>query len=107
MFRKMYQGGSSRKQGPMLAMRDADDEPPRDSPVRPCEWPSENFMDRAGIKEEFDAYVHNADLEGFVSDKCPQYHYLTNSFVRRFKFTSPHNSTLFYLIYMIDHIPWT
>ena len=34
MLRKMYQGGSSRKQGPRLAMRDADDEPPRDAPVR-------------------------------------------------------------------------
>ena len=31
-------------------MRDADDEPPREAPVSPCEWPSENFMDRAGIK---------------------------------------------------------
>ena len=51
MLRKMFQGGSSRKQGPRLAMRDADEEPPRDAPVRPCEWPSENFMDRAGIKE--------------------------------------------------------
>src|SRR3954464_6224475 len=38
MLRKMFQGGSSRKQGPRLAMRDADDEPPRDGPVRPCEW---------------------------------------------------------------------
>ena len=47
----MFQGGSSRKQGPRLAMRDTDDEPPRDAPVRPYEWPSENFMDRAGIKE--------------------------------------------------------
>lgn len=28
MFRKMYQVGPSRKQGPRLAMRDADDEPP-------------------------------------------------------------------------------
>ena len=28
MLRKMYQGGSSRKQGPRLAMRDVDDEPP-------------------------------------------------------------------------------
>ena len=37
MFRKMYQGGPSRKQGLRLAMRDADDEPPRDAPVRPCE----------------------------------------------------------------------
>ena len=46
----------------------------------------------AGIKDEFDAYVHNADLDGFVSDKCPQYRYLTDSFVRRFKFSSPCNS---------------
>ena len=46
----------------------------------------------AGIKDEFDAYVRNADLVGFVSDKCPQYHYLTGSFVRRFKFTSSCNS---------------
>ena len=46
----MFQGGSSKKQGPRLAMRDADDEPPRDAPVRPGEWPSKNFMDRAGIK---------------------------------------------------------
>ena len=27
-----------------------------------------------------------------MSDKCPQYHYLTDSFVRRFKFTSSRNS---------------
>ena len=37
MLRKMFQGGSSSKQGPMLAMRDADEEPPRDALVRPCE----------------------------------------------------------------------
>ena len=35
MLRKMFQGGSSKKQGPRLAMRDADEEPPRDAPVRP------------------------------------------------------------------------
>ena len=40
MLRKMFQGGSYKKQGPRLAMRDADDEPPRDALVRPCEWPS-------------------------------------------------------------------
>ena len=57
MFRRMFQGGSSRKQGPRLAMRDADEEPPRDAPVRPCEWPSENFMNQVGIKEEFSAYL--------------------------------------------------
>ena len=92
MFRKMYQGGSSRKQEPRLAMRDADDEPPRDAPVRPCEWPSENFMDRVGIKEEFNAYLRNADLVSFEGEKCRQYHYLTSSFVRRFEFSSSRNS---------------
>ena len=72
MFRKMYQGGSSRKQGPRPAMREQDDEPTRDAQVRPCEWPSEDFMVQAGIKEEFDAYVRNADLKDFMQDKCPQ-----------------------------------
>ena len=71
MFRKMFQGGSSKKQGPMIAMRDADEDPPRDALVRPCEWPSENFMDRAGIKEEFNTYLQNADLEDFEADKSP------------------------------------
>ena len=68
MFRKMYQGGSSRKQEHMLAMRDADDELPRDAPVRPCEWPSENFMDRAGIKEEFNAYLRSEERR--VGKEC-------------------------------------
>src|SRR3954471_24025862 len=92
MFRKLYQGGSLRKQEPRLAMRDVDDEPPRNAPVRPCEWPSEDFMDRAGIKEEFNAYLHNADLVSFEEEKCHQYHYLTSSFVRRFEFSSSCNS---------------
>ena len=80
MSRKMYQGGSSRKQGPRLAIREQDDEPPREAYVRPCEWPSEEFMVKAGIKDEFDAYVCNADLEVFMQDKCPQYYHLTDSF---------------------------
>ena len=70
MSRKIYQGGPLRKQGPGLAMRDTDAEPPREAQVRACEWPSEDFMDRAGIKEEFSAYVRNADLESFEADKC-------------------------------------
>ena len=73
-------------------MREQDDEPPREADVRPCEWPSEEFMVNAGIKDEFDAYVRNADLEDFMQDKCPQYYYLTDSFVRRFKFSSSRNS---------------
>src|SRR3954469_9369172 len=96
MLRKMFQGGSSRKQGPRLAMPDADKEPPRDPPVWPCEWPSENFMDRAGIKEEFNAYLRNADLVSFEAEKCIQYHYLTSSFVRRFEFSSSRKRKTFY-----------
>ena len=92
MLRKMFQGGSSKKQGPRIAMRDADEDPPRDAPVRPCEWPSENFMDRAGIKEEFKSYLRNAGLEDFEANKCPQYHDLTSSFVRRFEYSSSRNS---------------
>ena len=88
----MFQGGSLRKQGPRLAMRDADDEPPRNAPVRPCEWPFENFMDRAGIKEEFNAYLRNADLVSFEEEKCSQYHNLTSTFVRMFEFSTSRNS---------------
>ena len=70
---KMYQGGSSTKRGPRHAMREQDVELPRDADVRACEWPSNDFMVKAGFKEEFDAYVRNADLEDFLQDKCPQY----------------------------------
>ena len=92
MFRKMYHGGSSRKHDPPPAIRDADEVPPRDAQVWPCECPSEDFMVQAGIKEEFYAYVRNADMESFEADKCRQYLYLTVSFVRRFKFSSSRNS---------------
>ena len=92
MLRKMFQGGSSRKQGPRPAMREPDHELPRESQVRPCEWPSEDFMVKAGMKDGFDAYVRNADLEDFMQDKCPWYYYLTDSFMRRFKFSSSCNS---------------
>ena len=69
MFRKIYQGGSSRKQAPRLAMCEPNLEPPREALVRPCEWSLDQFMDHASFKE-FDAYVQNAGLEDFVSDKC-------------------------------------
>ena len=108
MLRKMFQGGSSKKQGPKLAMCDADeDEPPRDAPVRPCEWPLEDFMDRAGIKEEFNAYLRNADLVSFEAEKCRQYHYLTSSFVRRLNFHLHAILKLSYLIFMKILILWT
>ena len=108
MFRKVYQGGSSRKQGPRPTIREADNELPREAQVRPCEWPSEEFMVQARIKDEFDAYVCNADLESFEADKCRQYYHLTDSFVRRFKFSSSRNShTVLFDISMANLTLWT
>ena len=92
MLRRMYQGGSSTKKGPRRAMSEQGDEPPRDAEVRACEGPSDEFMVKAGIKHEFDAYVRNANLEDFLQDKCPQYYQLTDSFVRRFKYKCSRNS---------------
>ena len=66
MFEKMYQGGSSTKKGPRRAMREQDDELPRDTGVQACEWPSDDFMVNGDFKDEFDAYVRNADLEDFL-----------------------------------------
>ena len=88
----MYQGGSSRKQAPRLVIREPDLEPPREAQVRHCEWPSTEFMVHAGFKDEFDAYIQNAGLEDFVSDKCHQYYHLTDSFVWRFEFSSKRNT---------------
>ena len=62
MFRKMFQGGSSKKIAPRLAIREMDLEPPWESVVRPCEWPSDHFMTSACFKEEFYMYVDNAGL---------------------------------------------
>ena len=70
MLRRMYQGGSSAKKGPRIAIREQDGEFPRDADVRACEWPSDDFMVEAGFKEEFDAYVRNAELEDFLQDRC-------------------------------------
>ena len=47
----------------------------------------DHFMARAGFTEEFDMYVHNAVPTNFLSDKCLQYYNLTDSFVRRFKYS--------------------
>ena len=86
MLRRMYQGGSLVKKGPRIAIREQDVTLPRDANVQACEWTSDDFMVRAGFKEEFDAFVRNAELEDFLQDKCPQYYQLTDSFVQRFKY---------------------
>ena len=72
--------------------------------MRPCEWLSEEFMVQAGFKDEFDAYVHNADLEDFVSDKRRQYYYLIDSFARFTKVAPLWNSTSSVKIFKVHGI---
>ena len=43
-------------------------------------------MVSACIKEEFEQYVHNAELSPYIEDKCNQHLTLTESFTKEFKF---------------------
>jgi hypothetical protein len=43
-------------------------------------------MVSAGIKEEFEQYVHNAELGPYIEDKCNQYLSLIETFTKYFKF---------------------
>jgi hypothetical protein len=40
----------------------------------------------AGIKEEFDQYIHTTELSAFIADKPPQHYNLTHSFTQYFEF---------------------
>ena len=92
MIRKMFHGVSSSKSSPRLAIREPALEPPRDALLQQCKWLSDSFMFRDDIKEEFDMYVHNAELMDLLSDKCSQYHDLTISSMWKFKYVSHHTS---------------
>jgi hypothetical protein len=52
----------------------------------------------AGIKEEFEQYVHNAKLGPYIEDKCNQYLSLTESFTKEFKF-HPRESRVSFKLY--------
>ena len=55
-------------------------------------------MVSVGIKEEFEKYVHNAELGPYISDKCNQHLNLTESFTKGFKF-HPHESRVSFQLY--------
>ena len=59
---------------------------PRTTEVRPCEWPSDDFLRRAGIYEDFYLLIENAGLTDFLRDQRHQYLLLTNTFVQNFYF---------------------
>ena len=59
---------------------------PRTAEVRPCEWPSDAFLEATEIYEDFCYLTENAGITDFLHDKCDQYLLLTNTFVQNFHF---------------------
>ena len=59
---------------------------PRVAGVRPCEWPSDEFLRAAGIHDDFYSLVDNAGLTDFLHVQRNQYLLLTNTFVQNFYF---------------------
>src|SRR3954464_15461139 len=57
---------------------------PRTAEVRPCEWPSDDFLRQAEIYEDFYSLTNNARLADFLRDQRHQYLLLTNTFVQNF-----------------------
>ena len=57
---------------------------PRTTEVRPCEWPSNDFLREAGIYDDFYELAENAGLTDFLRDQREQYLLLTNTFVQNF-----------------------
>ena len=59
---------------------------PRTTEVRPCEWPSDDFLRAAGIYDDFYSLADNAGLTDFLHDQPNQYLLLTNTFVQKIYF---------------------
>ena len=57
---------------------------PHTTEVRPCEWPSNDFLRAAGIYDDFYELAENAGLTDFLRDQREQYLLLTNTFVQNF-----------------------
>ena len=51
----------------------------------------------AGIKEEFDQYILNAEIAPFITDKCTQHYNLTQSFTKKFEYHSRNSRVLFHI----------
>ena len=57
---------------------------PRIAEVRPCEWPSNDFLREAGIYGDFYELAENGGLTDFLRDQRNQYLLLTNTFMQNF-----------------------
>src|ERR1041385_5298059 len=67
------------------------------SPVRAMAFPCEDFMEDAGIREEFYALCANAGLTWLVTSRVPQYETLTAIFVNSFRFYYDNYTVVFRL----------
>src|SRR4051812_5550661 len=57
-------------------------------PAKVMAFPCDDFMENAGIKEEFYALYENAGLTRLVTSRVPQYETLAAIFVNSFRFYS-------------------
>src|SRR3954466_1856593 len=67
------------------------------SPAKAMAFPCEDFMEDAGIQEEFYALCANAGLTRLVTSRVQQYETLTAIFVKSIKFYSDNDTVVFRL----------
>ena len=88
-MRRLLRGSSSRSS--KEKQKEEEEKPkfnlPRTAKVRPCEWPSDDFLRRAGIYEDFYLLIENVGLTDFLRDQRHQYLLLTNTFVQTSTFS--------------------
>src|ERR1044071_7437944 len=66
-------------------------------PAKAMAFPCDDFMENAGIKEEFYALCENVGLTRLVTSRVSQYETLTAIFVNNFRFYSDNDTMLFRL----------
>src|SRR3954469_2030659 len=64
-------------------------------PAKAMAYPCEDFMEDAGIREEFYAICANAGLTRLVTSRVHQYETLTAIFVNSFRFYSDNDTVMF------------
>ena len=64
-------------------------------PAKAMAFPCDDFMENAGIKEEFYALCENAGLTRLVTSRVHQYETLTAVFVNSFRFYSDNDIVVF------------
>ena len=68
IFRKF--GSKKNSKGVIGESSDSDLHPQRLAEVWPCEWPHTQFMEEAGILQEFTQYAANAGITIFITPEC-------------------------------------